>query len=132
MLNVISAVASGKLFSANGCNYTVTTARAIRLWHVWIIAGIAEQRDELKGIPGTTVRSHLSLLHRPPPFSSVSDFSPVSGWRQEGPLRAFKRLLKVLVRHGPYPSTATHTLHPSRPQSPLSNHCFSGCQPALL
>lgn len=73
-----------------------------------------------KGIPGTAARSCSPPPHHHPPlpFSSVSNFSPLSGWRQAGPLRAFKRLLKVLVRHGPYPSTATHTIHPSLPTKP--------------
>lgn len=59
--------------------------------------------------PQTHTRTHTQ-------FSSVSDFSPVSGWRQAGPLRAFKRLLEVLVRHGLYPS-ATHAVHPACPQA---------------
>lgn len=59
------------------------------------------------------------------PYSSVSGFSPVSGWRQAGPLRAFKRLLKVCGRRGPYPSAATHNLGWACPQNPPSSHLVS-------
>lgn len=65
-------------------------------------------------------------------LSSLSVFSPMSGRRQACPLRAFKRLLKVLSRRGPYPPAADRAVHPRRPRSPLSNHSFSGCQLALL
>lgn len=53
-------------------------------------------------------------------LSPVSDFSPVSGWRQTGLLRAFKRLLKVRSRHGPYSTvaTATHTRTHPQPSPP--------------
>lgn len=134
VLDVISAVAPGELFSTDGCNYTAATVRAFR-----VVVCL-----DLHGDHRTTWWTQKAFLESaarsgsPPPslppaaFSSVSSFSPVSGWRQAGPLRAFKRLLKVLVRHGPYPSAATHTVHPVHPQSPLSNHSFSACQLALL
>lgn len=101
----------------------------ITQWLQWGRLGCGVSRSSLgsqdyvmdsKGIPGTAARSCSPPPHHHPPlpFSSVSNFSPLSGWRQAGPLRAFKRLLKVLVRHGPYPSTATHTIHPSLPTKP--------------
>lgn len=114
VLDVISAAAPGELFRANACNYTVTTVRAIRLWRVWICAGITGRCDEL--ILGTAAHS----CSPPSPslllclsFSSVSSFSLASG----RPLWAFKRLLEVHVRHGLSPAAATHTVHPACPKA---------------
>lgn len=59
-------------------------------------------------------------------LSPVSDFSPVSGWRQTGLLRAFKRLLKVRSRHGPYSTVATATHTRTHPQPSPPTHPPSG------
>lgn len=138
MLDVISASAPGELFRVNGCNYTGTTVRAIGLRCVEMRAGITGVCDEL--IPGTAARPCSSPPLLPPclppslPFSSVSNFSPVSGWRQAGPLRAFKSLLEVLGRQGLHPCRRRRR-RPHRqlsmPQSPLSDHGFSSCRTAL-
>lgn len=91
------------------------------MWEGMWGEGFAGVCDQL--VPGTTPPS-------PPlpdsPFSAVSSFPPVSGWRQAGPPGAFKSLLGVRGREAG-PSI------PDRRRSPEAsarNHSFSGCQPA--
>lgn len=103
-LDVISVAAPAELFSTNDCNYTVSTVRVIRLRCLRILVWIIERYDEAIRGAAALLWLHASLC-----FNTVNSHSLLWKQSQAAPLRAFKRLLKVLVSPILDHSIATHT-----------------------